>query len=77
MSKKGMIKVILVAEVKDKAKAKERLPGMIDNARKFPGVANFDFCEVVINSIVLGKRRKLQFLMCLYNRRSARTASTP
>ena len=47
MSKKGMVKVVLVAEVKDKAKVKERLPGMIDNARKFPGVAHFDFSEVV------------------------------
>ena len=42
-----MVKVVLMADVKDKAKAKEKLPGMIDNARKFPGVANFDLCDVV------------------------------
>ena len=45
-----MIKAILVAEVHDPAKAKANLPGMIDNARKFPGCVNFDCCEMLGDS---------------------------
>ena len=47
MSKVGMFKVVFIAEVKDPARVKERLPGMIDNCRKHPGVINVDFCEMV------------------------------
>ena len=50
MATKGMVKVVFVAEAKDKERVKANLPGMIDNARKFPGVKNFDFCEVVIRT---------------------------
>lgn len=47
MSKPGVIKIVMVSEVNDSAKAKEKLPAMIDNARKMPGCLNFDFCEMV------------------------------
>ena len=47
MSKVGVVKVCLVAEVKDAERVKEKLPAMIDNCRKHPGVVNVDFCEMV------------------------------
>ena len=42
-----MFKAIFVAEVQDPAKVKEKLPAMIDNLRKAPGVVNVDFNEMV------------------------------
>ena len=47
MSKPGMIKAILVADVLDPAKAKANLPTMVDNGRKLPGVINLDVCEML------------------------------